>query len=176
MTEITPAAPLATIERAAGFFYCDDVGAVVGQSDGGLWAQVDARAARNVVEHNGQRTGLGYLLEVLVESFLRRLVVVWAYAQYAVDAAPVSVAYLFDHGHGVVAAASHEDWQLAVDQTHNGFLDADLLFCAQTGCFACRGKDAEEVGTTLNLELYYLFECFPVNRAVAFEWSNEGNT
>ena len=68
-----------------------DVLELAGQSERRLSRHVNACSAGHVVEHDRHRTYLCYCCEVLVEAFLRGLVVVGTDAQHAVDALPIFV-------------------------------------------------------------------------------------
>lgn len=66
------------IDGATSFFVGDDVFAVGGEAGNGFDADLDDGASGNRVEHDG-KAGVGCdCFVVLIEAFLRRLVVVWA--------------------------------------------------------------------------------------------------
>ena len=68
-----------------------DVLELAGQSERRLSRHVHTRSAGHVVEHDRYRADPCYSCEVLVEAFLRGLVVVGTDAQHAVDTLPIFV-------------------------------------------------------------------------------------
>ena len=82
---------------------------------------VHARPARDVVDHDRQRGALGNRAVVLVEAFLRRLVVVRRHRQEAVGAGLRQIARELHDFFGVVSAGAGKDGHLA-----GGFIGEDL--------------------------------------------------
>ena len=64
------------IQVPGGFLDCHDVLTIPSQAQGGVSAHVDGTPAGDVIQDDGQVSGCGYGLEVLVEPFLGRLVVI----------------------------------------------------------------------------------------------------
>ena len=111
-----------------------------------------------------------------VETFLRRLVVVWADAEHAINTTEVGVVELLNECSRVVAATSHEDGNLRSHLIDYELLDLVLLLGREAGCLACRGKDAEEVSAIGKLIVNETIEGLIVNGAIGMERCNEGNT
>ena len=88
---------------------------------------------------------------MLVESFLRRFVVIGAYTQYAVNTLKITRLQLFYNSCGVIASTSHQDGYTTADQTHYCFLDALLLVCGQRGCLTRCSQNAEEISSVVEL-------------------------
>ena len=88
---------------------------------------------------------------MLIESLLRRFVVVWAHTQHTVDTTEVTCLELLNDSGGVIAATSHKDGHAALDSGYYEFLDFLLLVLCEAWCLTCCGKDAEEVGTIVEL-------------------------
>ena len=63
---------------ATGFLYSHDVLSVTGKADSGLSLQVYTSSSRYIIEDYRELRGSGNCLEVLVQSFLRRLVIIGA--------------------------------------------------------------------------------------------------
>ena len=112
---------------------------------------------------------------MLVETFLRRLVVVRANAQHAVDALPVGLLQLFDHSSGVVASTAHEDGHTASHLLHHKLLDEVLLLGRQTRGLTGGSEYTEEVGAIIELIVQKPVKSVEIYRAISVERGNEGN-
>ena len=86
---------------------------------------------------------------MLVQSLLRRFVVVGADAQYAVNALEVARLQLLDDSRRVKATATDGDGHLAFHHLNHQVLDALFLFSRQCRRLARRGKNTKEVGTVV---------------------------
>ena len=164
------------LQAARGFLDAHDVGEVLGDAARRGRLHVHSRAPRHVVEHQGQRTGLGDGLEVLVQALLRRLVVVRTDAQDAVDTLPVAGLHLLDDGPRVVAATVFEQGHAAL---HHALDDpGDLVFLAprQAGRLARCGQDAQEVGTIVQLIVDESLQSLEIDAHVALERSDQRNS
>ena len=107
--------------------------------------------AGHVVEHDRQRRALGDRLEVLIQAFLRRLVVVRRHRQQAVGADAFHVARQLDHLARVVAAGAGQHRHAAVGFFDDELDDAQLLAMAQRRRFAGRAARREEVDAGVDL-------------------------
>ena len=128
-----------------------DVLAVGSQAHRRRCRHIDARTTGNVIEHYRQFRGVGNGLEMLVESFLRRFVVIGTYAQYAVDTLKITSLQLFDNGRCVVTSTSHQDGHTPANQTDYQFLDALFLVGSQCGCLTRCRQNAEEISSVVEL-------------------------
>ena len=135
---------------------------------------VDAGAPRHVVEHDRQPRALGDGLEVLVQPFLRRLVVIRRHRQQAVDASLLHVARQLDHLARVVAAGAGQHRHLAADFLDDQLDDAQLLAMAQRRRFARRAARRQEVDAGIDLPAGQPLDRRLVERAVLPERRDEG--
>ena len=127
---------------------------------------VHAGPAGNVVEHDRQRRRLGDRLEVLVEAFLRRLVVVRRDRQQPVGADALHVARQLDHFPRVVSAGAGQHGHLAL-----GFLDdqlhhAQLVAMRQRRRLARRPARRQKVDASVDLPASQTLDRGLIERAV----------
>ena len=153
-----------------------DILTVASQTDGGLGLHIDARTTRHVVEHNGQRGGSGNGLEVLVETFLRRLIVVGANAQHTVDALEVARLQLLDDGCGIVATTAHQDGDATANEIDDKLLDFLFLLGRQCGSLARSGENTEKVGSIVELILHQTNQRLIVYRSVFLKRGYQRNS
>ena len=150
-----------------------DVTAVACQPDGSLCLHINACTARHVVEHNGQFGGCGYGAEMLVESLLRRLIIIRTDAEHAVDALEVARLQLLNDGGRVVAATPHEDGHTCLHEVNDGVLDAQLLVGCQRRGFTRSCQYAEKVGPIVKLVVDQTDKRGVVNLSVGLEGRNK---
>ena len=149
---------------------------VAGDTAGCFRLHVDTGSARNIVEHDRQRTNLGDGLEVLIETFLRRFVVVRTDTEDAIDATPVGVLDFFNDSSSIITATIFQYLDATLVHVFHQFCDFIFLFLCKTWSLTSCGKDAKEVCTIVNLKLYQSLERLIINRAIGVERSNKGNT
>ena len=139
------------LEVAAGFFDAGDVGAVLGQADGGRSGHIRAGAAGHVVEHDRGVDGVGDGAEVLVEALLRGLVVVGHDLEQAVDADFGGELGGFDGGSGAVGAGAGDEGGVELVDDGQQLAEEDaLLFVGEGGGFAGGAGDDDAVGAALD--------------------------
>ena len=95
---------------------------------------------------------------MLVEAFLRGLVVVRTDTEDAVDTTEITRLQLLDDGSGVIAATAHQDGHTSLHEIDHKILDLALLVGCQCGGLACRCQNAEEVGPVVKLVLHQPLE------------------
>ena len=149
--------------------------AVAGYAQGGFGKQVHAGAARHVVEHHGHGAGFGYGLEVLVETFLRRLVIIRSDNQHTLDSVEVKVLEEIHHLGRVVATSSQQQRKPACVHALHCVDYSQLVVVVQTGCFGCRAEHAEEVGAIFDLVYNQFLQRIEVDAAVCMEGSDKGD-
>ncbi len=129
----------AAADIARRVFHADDAGDL-GQARDGLVGHVGNRAARHVVEDDGQVDGFGDRLEVLVHAFLGRTVVVGHHQQGRIGAHILGVArQLYGLGRGI-ATRSRDDGD-AAGRVLDGQLDQREVFFDRDRGRLTRGAD-----------------------------------
>ncbi|MNZ40455.1 hypothetical protein D3C78_579760 [compost metagenome] len=155
---------LGALEVAGRFLDTDDV-RHGGQADHGLGLHVAGGAARNVVEDLRDVDGFGNVLEVLVQAFLGRLVVVRHHQQAGVGASVLGVAgQVHGFSGGVRAGAGdHRNRVLAVLDALDHVLDnQNVLFDIQ-GRGLTGGADCNDrMGAVFQVEVYKFVEAVPI--------------
>ena len=122
----------------------DDVAEVGGAAERGLGGHVDARAARDVVEDHRQGRMLRDGAEMLIETLLRRFVVIGRHAQNGVGAPQVEFAQLVQHLRGGVAAAAHHQRHAACDLVGDEHGDHGAFGHVERGGLG-RGAECDDV-------------------------------
>ncbi len=112
-------------------------------------------------------------LEVLIQAFLRRLVVVRGDREQTIGADAFHVARQLDHLAGVVAAGAGQHRHTAVGFFDNQFNDAQLVAMAQRGRFPGRPAGREEVDAAVDLSSRQALDCRLVEGAVLGERRNQ---
>src|SRR5713101_5784903 len=134
---------------------------------------VHSGAALHAVKNDGQRHRFSNGAIVLIQTLLRRLVVIRSDGEYAVGAEGGKLAREGDHFRGVVAAGAREDGYLALSQFDIDLHDAEMLLACE--CRALAGSAAwnEEVDACLDLPLDQLAQRLFVERTVFPKWGNK---
>ena len=88
---------------------------------------------------------------MLINSFLRRFIVVRNGYQYGIHSRKIIVLQRVDYGLRAVTADSQQDGNSSVDTFDNRFLDFFLFFGSQGRCFGCRSQYAQKVCPVLYL-------------------------
>ena len=134
---------------------------------------VHAGARRHVVEHDRQLHAFGDRLEVLIQAFLRRLVVVRRDREQPVGADAFHVARQLDHLARVVAARAGEHRHAAVGLFDDQLHDAQLVAMAQRRRFPRRPAGGEEVDAGVDLSSGQALDGGLVEGAVLGERRNQ---
>ena len=152
------------------------VGEVTGDATGCLRLHIDARATRHIIKNDRQWTNLRNSLEVLIESFLRRLVVIRTNAQDTINTTPVSRLDFFHHGCSIVATAIFQYLNSSMVHLFHQLGNLIFLILGETRSLTCSCKDTEEVCTIVYLKLNQFLQRLIVNCSVGLEWGNQGYT
>ena len=111
---------------------------------------------------------------MMVETFLRRLVVIRNHRKHSIDTCPIASLEFLDDGHSIVAAATEYYWHSASDHfcyDHSYFLS---FFKCERWCFCSSTKHSEEIGSRSYLKLYKTFECLVIYRKIRLKWCYQG--
>ena len=155
----------ATADIAGRIFHADNI-RDGGQAHDGFVAHVGNRAARHVVQDDGNVDGFGDGLEVLVHAFLGRTVVVRHHLQDSIGARFFRIARQFDGlGRGVASGAG--DDRNASLGMFDGQLDQFAVFFHADCCrFARRANDDDAVRTLGDMPVDQLAQTWKVQTAV----------
>ena len=113
---------------------------------------------------------------MLIQTFLRWFIVIRTDAEDAVNATPVCVLDFIYDSSGIVTTTIFQNLDATLVHVFHQFSNLVFLFLGQAWSLTSSGKDAKEVCTIVNLELYQSLERLVINRSVGLKWSNEGNT
>src|SRR5262249_6166783 len=113
-------------DAARSFLDADDVFDLREANDGG-GLNVDTSAALNAVENDRQIDASSDSFEMLVETLLRRFVVVGRDREEAVGAKRFEFTRESDYFSGVVAAGAGEDWHFTLGEFECDFDHAEVL-------------------------------------------------
>lgn len=155
---------LGTHQVARGLLDTDDV-RHGRQADHGLGLHVAGGAAGYVIEDLRDVDGFGDVLEVLVQAFLGRLVVVRDYQQAGIGAGVLGVLREVNgFGSGVgTGAGDDRDALLAVLYTLDHVLDdQDVFFYIQGGRLTGGADSDDRVGAIFQVEVYKFVEAAPI--------------
>ena len=164
------------LQAATSLLHGYHIREVAGNTAGCFRLHVDTGSARDIVEHDRQRTSLSNGLEVLIETFLRRFVVVRTDTEDTIDATPVGVLDFFNDSSSIITTTIFQYLDATLVHVFHQFCDFIFLFLCKTWSLTSCGKDAKEVCTIVNLKLYQSLERLIINRAIGVERSNKGNT
>src|ERR1700719_1053555 len=157
---------------AGGFLDAHDIRDLREAEDGGR-LDVDAGAALNAVEDDGQVDGGGDGFEVLEEAFLRGLIVVGSDGEDAVGAEILEFDGERDDFSGVIAAGAREDGHFALGDFEGELDDAEMLGVRERGAFSGGAAGDEEVDACVELAGDERAEGLLVERAVSAKWRYE---
>ena len=148
------------LEVTTGFLDGDDVLTVASQTNGGGSLHVDTCTTRDVIEYHWQRSGCCNGLEMLVETFLRGLVVIGADTEDAIDTTEIACLQFLDDSCRIIAAAAHENGDATLNVVNHHVLDFLFLLTCQSRSFARGSEDAEEVGSVFQLPVHESHQSF----------------
>src|SRR6266581_6560053 len=134
---------------------------------------VHAGAPLHAVKNDGQRHGCRDGAIVLIQTLLRRLVVIRSDGEYAVGAKSGKLAREGDHFRGVVTAGAREDGHLALSKFDSDLHDAEMLLACECRALAGSAARNEEVDACLDLSLDQLAQRLFVERTVFPKWRNK---
>ena len=135
---------------SGSFLHADDV-FDFGQAAQRRGIDVDIGARRHVVQNNRERSRRRDGLEMVVEPFLRGLVVIRRDRQDSFRAHPFDFARHFDDVARIVAARAREDGHFAFGLFQRDGHDAQVLFVRQRGAFARRAARHQEINPACDL-------------------------
>ncbi len=159
--------------RKVGVFLDADNVPHLGKTKRRLRGQVHTGPTRNVVEHDRQRRRLGNRLEMLIEPFLGRLVVVRRHRQQPVGPDAFHVARKLDRFPGVVATGTGQDRYLAVGFLEHQFHHAQLVAMRQRRRFSRRAARRQEMHAAVDLPSRQALDRCLIEGAVASERRDE---
>ena len=162
-------------EVPRSLFDRDDVLDVAREAERRLRRDVRRRSPRHVVEHDGRRGHrFGDGAEVLIESLLRRLVVVRRDDEHRVRAHLGGLARLLDGVRGVVAPRSGDDARAPARDFNRRAYDRFALLARHRHALARRPARNEQAHAALYLPRDERAHALDVNRAVRFERRHKG--
>ena len=152
-----------------------DVLEVAGQAKGGFGGHVHTGTSRYIVEHDRQVCSFGHGLVVLVDTFLRRLIIIRYNDQEGIDTGHVVVLHALYHGLGAIATHAQQDRNSSAYTVDNGAFHLLLLFLAQRRSFGGCTQHTQEVRSVLQLIIHQAKQCFVIHATVFFERGNQCN-
>ena len=111
---------------------------------------------------------------MLIETFLRGLVIVGRDHEDAVKAGEVGVLDSFANVCGAVSAESEEQGKTSLVDFPHAVHDRLLFVLREAGRLRCCAQDAEKISFSLNLRFHQSRKSFEVNATVGKERSDEG--
>src|SRR5690606_35296153 len=158
---------------ASGFLDADDV-LDLRQADHGIGLHVAGGAAGYVVEDLRDVDGFGNVLEVLVQAFLGRLVVVRHYQQASVGTGTLGV---LGRGHGLCggggtgAGDARDAVDIALDALDHVLDDQDVFFDIQRGGLTGGADSDDRMGAVFQVQVYKFVEAVPVKTPLCIHGS-----
>ncbi|MNX48298.1 hypothetical protein D3C86_788760 [compost metagenome] len=163
---------LGTHQVASGFLDTDDV-RHGGQADHGLGLHVAGGAAGHVIENLRDVDRFGDVLEVQIQAFLGRLVVVRHDQQAGIGAGFLGVTGQFDGFAGRVGAGTGDHRNAAIDLLDHGTDDCDVLVDVE-GCRFAGGADGDNgMGAVFKVEVHEFAEAVPVKTPLCIHGSDQ---
>ena len=160
-------------ERSGSFLGAHDV-AVLRQAQGCLGRHVGTGAAWDVVHHDRRLDSVGHRSEVLVEAFLRRLVVVGDDDEDAIDAHLIDLFRQRHHGRRRVPSRSCQHPNPVVALLSHYLDNSDPLCRAHGNAFAGRSARYDAIHTALDLPVDQGAKRGFIERSVPLERSDDG--
>jgi len=161
------------IDRAAGFLVGGDVFTISGEAGHGFNADLDDGATGDRVKHDGKTGVGGHCFVVLIETFLRGLVVVWANLEGGVGPGTFGGLRQLDGFDGGIGSASGNHHETLVGKLHRCLDDFEMLVGIESGGLTGGpdGNDTRDSGRDLPVDEG--FESLVIKRAIA-KRSDEG--
>ena len=135
---------------------------------------VHAGAALHAIYNDGQLDRRCDRLVVLVQTFLRRLVVIRRDGENAIGAHRLDLGSEFDHLSGVVAARARQHRHAALGFFERDLHHAQMFLVRERGTFARRSARHQEVDAFFDLPLYQRSKRVLVERPVLAERGDHG--
>ena len=164
------------LHTATGFFHANNIRKIIGQTNNGFGLHVDPRPSWNIIEHNGQWAHFGNSFEMLINSFLRRFVVIRTDAQNAINPRPIGRLDFFHHSGGIVSTTIFKDGHTPCHTLSDKCRDVVAFLLCQARCLARRCQNTQKVGAVCQLIFYESLQCIIVDPPFGCEWSDERDT
>src|SRR5262249_19026680 len=98
------------------------------QANNGVRSNIPGSATRNIIDNDRHGNTVGNGLEVLVQPFLSRLVVIWRNRQNAVDTPSLDLFGQINYMRSIVAPSATNDWHTMPCLIDDNLDDAQVLF------------------------------------------------
>src|SRR5471032_1354893 len=133
-----------------------------GQAHDGICQHVASRTAWHVVEDLRNVHGFGDGLDVLIQPFLRRLVVVRRDQQTCVRASALGVVRQFDRFARRIGARARDDRDTPCNLSDHTTNDFDVFVHVERGRLTCSADGNNGVGALLQVEVHQFAQAVPV--------------
>lgn len=144
--------------RTGGFLDPDNVFEVAGQSQGGLGFEVYAGARGDVVQQDGQRTGLCQRSEMRIEPLLRGAVVVRGDREQGGKGTRVDRLQAAHQGGGVVSSRAEHQGHTPASGHGNALEDLLLFFVGQGSTLGRGAQHDQKIHTAVYQVVYGSFQ------------------
>ncbi len=141
------------VDVAGSFLHADDI-VDLSQAGQRRWLDVDTRASLDAVHHNRNPDARCNRAIVLIQAFLRGLVVVRGDGKNPVDSHLLQLSCQFDDFVSVVAAGSGQHRHFPLGFFERQFHHPQMLFASQRGALARGSAGNQKVDALLDLSAY----------------------
>ena len=150
-----------------------DVLEVACQPQSRFGRHVHARTSRYVIEHHRKLGSFGNGFVMLVNTFLRRFIVVRNSHQYGIYSREVFVFQGVEYGLRTVAADTQQDGYTTVDAFYHHLLDLSFFFFCQCRSFCSGSQYTKKIHPVLYLIFNESQQCIIIHATVTLEGSNQ---
>ena len=158
----------------SGVLDANDIGDV-GQAIDSIGLHINSGTPGDIVEYLRYRDGIGHRLVVLIQAFLRRLIIIWCHQQAGVDSGLLGAAGQLDRLGGGIGAGTADNRNAAVSVLYHQ-LQAGAMFVHVEGRRLTGGAHGNNgVGPVFNMKIYQALECRHVDGAIAVHRRDQSN-
>ena len=152
-----------------------DILEIASQTESGFSSHVHTCTTWHIIKHDRQIGSFGHSLVMLVNTFLRRLIIIRYNHQQGVYPSHIIILYGVHYRLGAVATHSQQDRNTAVHTLDNGALHLLLLFFGKCRSFCGCTKHTQEIRTVLHLIINQTEQRIVVYTVIFFERGNQGH-
>ena len=155
------------------FLNSDNVFKITGQTESGFSSHVNTSTSRYIVKHNREFGCFSHCLVMLVDTFLRRLIIIRYDNEQCINTGHIVVLHTIYHSLGAVTAHTQQDRNTSIHAVNHGAFDFFLLFLAQCRSFSGCTQHAQEIRSILQLIIHQTKQSLVIHSTIFLERSNQ---
>ena len=130
---------------AGCFFNSNYILKIAGNPQSSFSSHIYPRTSRNIIQYDGELRSFRNRFIMLINTFLRRLVIIWHNRQYSVNSCKIIIFQCFYNSTSIITTYTQQNRNSSVNAVNYHLFYSFLFFLGQSRCFSCSPQHTQEI-------------------------------